>query len=722
MSLKDGPPVPLAILTTPSFDARTVDPATVCFGDPNNATQRDCSESHGTGHSEDVDRDRDVDLVLHFDINQLGLDQDDTTACLTGRTRSGTAIYACDAVAVTNALQEAELPNLEIALVAEPSAADAHDAVRWTATVTNSGIGAITLGPGSDVLTLQVPDSLSGVAAAGPPGSSCADTSPGVLTCRTDEPDTILVGGTRVFTLDAVLPSVPGPVEVQADVDPSGIVTELNEADNTAEAASVVHARNLRVALVVHPPAVSPEDDILWRATVHNDGPGAAPIGSGTVVVRFTVPSGLTNIGFSPPAGFSCAGAGPNTYDCAATEPAELAAGSATVFELSAQAPSAAGGIALTGVADPSDVVVESDETDNEATVDALVQNPNLIAALTVTPQDPGSGEQVEWVVRVTNAGPTRVRMPAGAPLLAFSYTPDLAGTTMTGPPGYTCAGPTARSFRCTTAALDVIGVGGDRLFRFTATAPAGGDIDVAATVDPDGRVGEADETDNTVTGSTSVVVRQPDLTIAVTGSPDPVDAAATATWVARISNPSAVPVTVPSGTTLIRFVHPSAMLNLFASTPAGYSCFISAPLTVDCATTTEQTIAPGSFVDMTLGGTAPRPPGPITVTTTADPVNVVTETDENNNQASATITVQPPDLSITLTGSPDPVDALAQSTWVARITNDGPANARISNSMRPIRFLIPDGMVNLAVSSPSGYTCFIEAPQTVDCQATATQ
>lgn len=52
LSLKEGPPVPVAILMTPSLDASTVDPATVCFGDPDNATQRDCTESHGQGHLE----------------------------------------------------------------------------------------------------------------------------------------------------------------------------------------------------------------------------------------------------------------------------------------------------------------------------------------------------------------------------------------------------------------------------------------------------------------------------------------------------------------------------------------------------------------------------------------------------------------------------------------------------------------------------------------------
>jgi hypothetical protein len=39
--------VPVAIVTTESFDATSVDPNTVCFGDDDNPSQRDCTEGHG---------------------------------------------------------------------------------------------------------------------------------------------------------------------------------------------------------------------------------------------------------------------------------------------------------------------------------------------------------------------------------------------------------------------------------------------------------------------------------------------------------------------------------------------------------------------------------------------------------------------------------------------------------------------------------------------------
>ena len=72
--------ISVAILTTEMFDATTVDPLSVEFG-PNAAL-----EIHGQGHVEDVDRDGDLDLLLHFNIQDTGIQCGDTTASLIGET------------------------------------------------------------------------------------------------------------------------------------------------------------------------------------------------------------------------------------------------------------------------------------------------------------------------------------------------------------------------------------------------------------------------------------------------------------------------------------------------------------------------------------------------------------------------------------------------------------------------------------------------------------
>jgi hypothetical protein len=90
--------IPVAILSTTTFDATTVDPSTVCFGDAEAPLQRDCTEAHGTGHVEDVNGDLLLDLVLHYETSETGIDFGDTEACLTGQTFGGQQVAGCDSV------------------------------------------------------------------------------------------------------------------------------------------------------------------------------------------------------------------------------------------------------------------------------------------------------------------------------------------------------------------------------------------------------------------------------------------------------------------------------------------------------------------------------------------------------------------------------------------------------------------------------------------------
>jgi len=98
LNLKRGGTVDVAILTTGTFDASLVDPASVCFGDAEAPGERTCTEIHARGHLEDVNGDKRRDLVLHFDLGRTGIDLVDTKACLIGRTTAGTGVYACEVI------------------------------------------------------------------------------------------------------------------------------------------------------------------------------------------------------------------------------------------------------------------------------------------------------------------------------------------------------------------------------------------------------------------------------------------------------------------------------------------------------------------------------------------------------------------------------------------------------------------------------------------------
>ncbi|MDP3890289.1 hypothetical protein, partial [Nocardioides sp.] len=84
--------IPVAILTTDTFDATTVDPATVLFG----PTGTEAAPVHFA--LEDVDLDGDTDMILHFNTQDTGIVCGDTAASLTGETSGGQIVEVSDSI------------------------------------------------------------------------------------------------------------------------------------------------------------------------------------------------------------------------------------------------------------------------------------------------------------------------------------------------------------------------------------------------------------------------------------------------------------------------------------------------------------------------------------------------------------------------------------------------------------------------------------------------
>jgi hypothetical protein len=84
--------IPVAILTTDTFDGASVDPNTVRFG-------RNGAEAGPVQSAlEDVDGDGDIDMILHFNTQDIGIQCGDTSATLTGKSFGGQAIRGSDSV------------------------------------------------------------------------------------------------------------------------------------------------------------------------------------------------------------------------------------------------------------------------------------------------------------------------------------------------------------------------------------------------------------------------------------------------------------------------------------------------------------------------------------------------------------------------------------------------------------------------------------------------
>jgi|GEM_PF-2851132 len=81
--------IPVVLLSTPDFDATTVDPATVMFGD---AHEAHTVKGVAAKHVADVNHDGRKDLVFHFRFKDTGFACDATVTPFTGETYDGTAI------------------------------------------------------------------------------------------------------------------------------------------------------------------------------------------------------------------------------------------------------------------------------------------------------------------------------------------------------------------------------------------------------------------------------------------------------------------------------------------------------------------------------------------------------------------------------------------------------------------------------------------------------
>jgi hypothetical protein len=95
VNLKSKGVIPVAVLTDADFDATLLDASTLLFG------RGQAKPDHG-GHLEDVDNDGDIDLMLHFRVQDTELLSSDNEILLIGQTVSGIPVAGSDAVKFSN--------------------------------------------------------------------------------------------------------------------------------------------------------------------------------------------------------------------------------------------------------------------------------------------------------------------------------------------------------------------------------------------------------------------------------------------------------------------------------------------------------------------------------------------------------------------------------------------------------------------------------------------
>jgi len=92
ISLRSKRAIPVAILSTGTFDAQTIDSSTVRFG-------KTGTEARSPSVTlEDVDNDGDIDMLLNFKPRDTGIECRDNRAYLTGQTFLGQSFEGSDSI------------------------------------------------------------------------------------------------------------------------------------------------------------------------------------------------------------------------------------------------------------------------------------------------------------------------------------------------------------------------------------------------------------------------------------------------------------------------------------------------------------------------------------------------------------------------------------------------------------------------------------------------
>jgi hypothetical protein len=189
-----------------------------------------------------------------------------------------------------------------------------------------------------------------------------------------------------------------------------------------------------------------------------------------------------------------------------------------------------------------------------------------------------------------------------------------------------------------------------------------------------------------------AAAIGAPDLTVALSATPNPVAAGEVITYTAQVSNSSTEqcratypePICTVYGRSVtgvaMSLTIPAGATYQAGSGNHGFVCPSSASGSVTC---TGGSLAMDDLATVTIQLRAPSAGGIISATTTVDPANAIAERSETNNTASVGTTVNPPpppvpqpDLVVTgLTGTSSAAPG-GQATYTATITNVGQASA----------------------------------------------
>ena len=622
----------------------------------------------------------------------------------------------------------------------------------WTIKVANSGDAPATFTNGQTVVSDDLPNTNitygtpTDTAGSGTTGTvNCSISAADTLTCTASGSVTIGTAGTLSVVVKAT-PSIGGAFTNPRSggvcaADPANVIAEHSETDNACSDTVNVVAADLTAVKTNN---VSGTDvlgsDWTWQIHVANSGAGTATFASGQTILTDDLPggpaygppsvSGTTGTSGTGTIACSLTGTGSDTLTCTAAGGTVVLASGTGAFNVSLSAtppatgsfvnPRSGGSCAV----DPDNVVIESNETNNQCADTVQVVAPDLTAA---TSDNVGSattlGDPWVWTTTVSNTGSAPATFASGQAILSDDLP---AGVTYDAPSATAQSGSTGTvSCAIASGTLTCTASGG------SVTVPASGDIAVSVTAhpgatgtfanppaggaceaDPDNHVRESSEANNACAAD-SVTVTAPDLTATNTDDTGQTTTLGGSwTWKVHIVNRGSAPATFASGATVLSDDLPSGpRYGTPSSSDAGMQCAVASGTMTCTVASLPLTIPAGGSLDATVSVT-PAASGtfsnPATSGTCAvDPGAVITESDESNNACVPdTVAVSEADLTAANTDDVNGRTVLGDSwTWKIHVTNGGDGTASFASGDSILTDNLPTDSIAYGSPAVSGAT-----------------
>lgn len=570
-------------------------------------------------------------------------------------------------------------------------------AISYTTTATNNGGLTVT----NAAVTSSLAATLTGCSSTSVAAGGATGNDPGPQAGNLNDTGiTLPVGATVTYTTSCSIPSAATGTLVSSAAITSAAL-DTNPANNSASDTDTLNPQaDLAITKDDGVTAAIPGTALTYTIVVSNPGPSDAP--GATVTDVF--PASLTGVSYTASSGngatgFTAAGSG-NISDTVS-----LPAGSSITYvanaNLSASTTASlfntATVTAPAGVSDPvsgNNSATDSDSIDRQSDL-AITKTDGATSAVPGTP--------ISYSIVVSNAGPSDA---SGA-----TVTDTFAGTLNACT--WTCVAAGGGS--CTAAGsgniADTINLPVSATASYTASCDisesATGSLVNTATVAAASGATDPVLGDNTAT-DTNTLAPSADLSATLTDTPDPVTVGDNLTYVATLANAG------PSAAQDVNLTLPLPATTTFVSaTPsAGGTCttpVVGANGSVSCTWNGATGTGVVGNRDVTILAQIPlATPNNTVLSATVTASSITTDPASGDNTATTTTTVNSTaDLSMALTATPDPATAGSNLSYLATLTNNGPADAQAATITLPV----PAGTSLVSATPSAGGSCNAVSP-----------